>query len=71
MLYAGIVMGAVVSAGAMLAGTMERISVTSGVDYSQAGVYPIEYSYTADGAPMAVTKLYVVVQDQGGVQDGN
>lgn len=57
--------------GAMLAGTMERISVTSGVDYSQAGVYPIEYSYTADGAPTAVTKLYVVVQDQGGVQDGN
>lgn len=57
--------------GEMLAGTAERIVVTPGVDYSQAGVYPIEYSYTADGAPTAVTKLYVVVQAQEGVQDGN
>ena len=42
---------------------MEGIGVASAVDYSQAGVYTIEYSYTAEGAPTAVTKLYVVVQN--------
>lgn len=42
----------------------------SEVDYSKAGVYPVEYSYTAEGAPTAVTKLFVVVQDQEGAQDG-
>lgn len=56
--------------GQMLEGTIEGISVASEVDYSKAGVYTIEYSYTAEGAPTAVTKLYVVVQDQEGVQDG-
>lgn len=33
-------------------------------------VYPVEYFYTAEGAPTAVTKLFVVVQDQEGAQDG-
>ena len=42
----------------------------SEVDYSKAGVYPVEYFYTAEGAPTAVTKLFVVVQDQEGAQDG-
>ena len=54
----------------MIAGTREAIGVNSGVDYSQAGVYPVEYSYTAEGAPTAVTKLFVVVQDREGAQDG-
>ena len=53
-----------------LAGTREAISVKSEVDYSKAGVYPVEYSYTAEGAPTAVTKLFVVVQDQEVTQDG-
>lgn len=56
--------------GETLAGTREAISVKSEVDYSKAGVYPVEYSYTAEGAPTAVTKLFVVVQDQEGTQDG-
>ena len=56
--------------GEALAGTREAISVKSEVDYSKAGVYPVEYSYTAEGAPTAVTKLFVVVQDQEGAQDG-
>ena len=30
----------------------------------------MEYSYTAEGSPTAVTKLFVVVQDQEGTQDG-
>ena len=33
--------------GEALAGTREAISVKSEVDYSKAGVYPVEYSYTA------------------------
>lgn len=56
--------------GEALVGTREAISVKSEVDYSKAGVYPVEYSYTAEGAPTAVTKLFVVVQDQEGAQDG-
>ena len=56
--------------GEVIAGTREAIGVNSGVDYSQAGVYPVEYSYTAEGAPTAVTKLFVVVQDREGAQDG-
>jgi hypothetical protein len=56
--------------GEALAGTREAISVKSEVDYSKAGVYPVEYSYTAEGSPTAVTKLFVVVQDQEGTQDG-
>lgn len=56
--------------GEALAGTREAISVKSEVDYSKAGVYPVEYSYTAEGAPTAVTKLFVVVQDQEVTQDG-
>lgn len=56
--------------GEALAGTREAISVKSEVDYSKAGVYPVEYFYTAEGAPTAVTKLFVVVQDQEGAQDG-
>lgn len=56
--------------GEALAGTREAISVKSEVDYSKAGVYPVEYSYMAEGAPTAVTKLFVVVQDQEGAQDG-
>lgn len=56
--------------GEALAGTREAISVKSEVDYSKAGVYPVEYSYMAEGAPTAVTKLFVVVQDQEGTQDG-
>ena len=46
--------------GEALAGTREAISVKSEVDYS----------YTAEGAPTAVTKLFVVVQDQEVTQDG-
>lgn len=56
--------------GEALAGTREAISVKSEVDYSKAGVYPVEYSYTAEGAPTAVTKLFVVVRDQEVTQDG-
>lgn len=48
--------------GAMLALTREDIQVESEVDYSNAGVYTVKYSYTTLGGIEAVTKLYVVVE---------
>lgn len=42
----------------------DDIKITSNVDYDKAGVYTVEYSYKADGAPKAVTKLYVVVEEK-------
>lgn len=56
--------------GAMLSGTQEAIGVASNVDYSKPGVYTVEYSYTAEGAPTAVTKLYVVVEGEQDEQGG-
>ena len=44
--------------------TADDIKVTSNVDYKTAGVYTVEYSYKAAGAPKAVTKLYVVVEEK-------
>jgi len=41
----------------------EDIRVESNVDYSEPGVYTVEYSYKAAGAKRAVTKLYVVVEE--------
>ena len=46
---------------------MESISVNSKVDYNEPGVYPVEFSYTGDGIPTAVTKMFVVVE---GNEDG-
>lgn len=42
----------------------DDIKITSNVDYDKAGVYTVEYSYKAAGAPKAVTKLYVVVEEK-------
>lgn len=57
--------------GERLAGTMEGIAVTPNVDYATPGVYSIDLSYTAEGAPTAVTRMYVVVEgEQEGEQDG-
>ena len=40
----------------------QDIRIESNVDYSVPGVYTVEYSYKAEGAKKAVTKLYVVVE---------
>lgn len=56
--------------GEMLAGTQEAIGVASNVDYAVPGVYSVEFTYTAEGAPTAVTKLYVVVEGEQDEQDG-
>lgn len=42
----------------------DDIKITSNVDYDEPGVYTVEYSYKGDGAPKAVTKLYVVVEEK-------
>lgn len=49
--------------GDVLAGTLEAIAVTANVDYSKAGVYTVDYAFTAVGAPTAVTRMYVVVEE--------
>lgn len=41
----------------------DDIRIESNVDYSKPGVYTVEYSYKAEGAKRAVTKLYVVVEE--------
>lgn len=41
----------------------DDIRVESNVNYSKPGVYTVEYSYKAEGAKRAVTKLYVVVEE--------
>ncbi len=38
------------------------IKIKSNVDYSEPGVYTVSYSYKAEGAKKAVTKMYVVVE---------
>lgn len=40
------------------------ITVKSNVDYTTPGVYTVEYSYKAEGAKKAVTKMYVVVEEK-------
>lgn len=42
----------------------DDIKITSNVDYETPGVYTVEYSYKAAGAKKAVTKLYVVVEEE-------
>lgn len=49
--------------GNMLAITAADIQVESQIDYSTAGVYTVEYSYTTLEGVEAVTKLYVVVEE--------
>lgn len=44
--------------------TRDRIQIVSHVDYSQPGVYTVEYTYTSDSGITAVTKLYVVVEGE-------
>ena len=44
--------------------TADSIKITSDVKYDTPGVYTVEYSYKAEGAPKAVTKLYVVVEEK-------
>lgn len=41
----------------------ESIAVKSNVDYSKAGVYTVDFSYTDEEDMQAVTKLYVVVEE--------
>lgn len=50
--------------GDMITASADDVSIKSNVDYSKAGVYTVEYSYKASGAPKAVTKLYVVVEGE-------
>lgn len=47
-----------------LAGTREAIRIDSKVDYANPGVYTVEYSYTGENASTAVTKLFVVVEEE-------
>lgn len=42
----------------------DSFKISSNVDYSNPGVYTVEYSYKAEGAKRAVTKLYVVVEEK-------
>lgn len=39
------------------------IKIEEEIDYSKAGVYPVEYSYTTEEEITAVTRLYVVVEE--------
>lgn len=41
----------------------EEISIQSQVDYEKPGVYPVQYSYTNQDGAVAVTKLFVVVEE--------
>lgn len=47
--------------------TLGRIVVTSTVDYTTPGVYPVECTYTSNEGVAAVTKAYIVVE---GTKDG-
>jgi len=38
------------------------VRIESNVDYSKPGIYTVEYSYKAEGAKRAITKMYVVVE---------
>lgn len=40
-----------------------EVNITHEINYSQAGIYPAEYSYTTEDGIRAVTKLYVVVEE--------
>lgn len=42
----------------------DDIRIESNVDYSEPGIYTVEYSYRAEGTKRAVTKLYVVVEEK-------
>lgn len=44
------------------ADTLERVIVSSTVDYTTPGVYPVECSYTSNEGVTAVTKAYIVVE---------
>lgn len=44
-----------------------RIQISSEVNYKEAGVYEVEYTYTSDAGITATTKAYVIVE---GVHDG-
>lgn len=57
--------------GEQLAGTKDSIRVESDVDYTTPGVYSVDFSYTAEGASTAVTRMFVVVEgEQEGETDG-
>lgn len=43
--------------------TKKDIDIEANVDYSKAGVYPVEYSCTTSEGVQAVTRLYVVVEE--------
>lgn len=47
--------------------TLEKVIVSSTVDYTKPGVYPVECSYTSQEGVTAVTKAYIVVE---GTKDG-
>lgn len=47
--------------------TLGRVIVSSAVDYTTPGVYPVECSYTSNEGVTAVTKAYIVVE---GIKDG-
>lgn len=52
---------------ALEASTFEKVTVSASVNYEEAGVYPVDISYTSSAGITAVTKAYIVVED---VQDG-
>lgn len=47
----------------LLSFAKEDIAIEANVDYSKAGVYPVEYSYTTLEGVQAATRLYVVVEE--------
>ena len=50
--------------GEFLPFTKSAIDVAHEIDYGKPGVYPVEYSYTTEEGIEAVTRLYVVVEEQ-------
>lgn len=49
--------------GAYIEVSPDQIQIQSNVDYSKAGTYTVNYSYTPEGGVEAVTKLAVVVEE--------
>lgn len=43
--------------------TFERVTVSSDVNYEEAGVYQVDVTYTSSDGITAVTKAYIVVED--------
>lgn len=44
--------------------TKDKIKISEDIDYSESGVYTVDYSYRSEGGTKAVTKMYVVVEEK-------